>query len=345
VSTRTARLLLGILIVLCLAWPFAPVAGAQEATPGADCPAATPEESLAVMRRFFEEGVGGGDLSIFDEVMAPDVIYHGGTVTDTTGVGELQRIYGEALIGFPDLAPVLLSSVAKDGSISVRYLMAGTHTGDFRGTAPTGKPIRWTQATFATIACGQIAEMWVEVSQLDRLLQLGLLPADAPGAAMAGDGPPVPGAAATPIGTRDSDCPAMTPDEVLAVVDRVRAEVYSEGRLDLMPEIFAEGYRHGSANGPDAIGLEDGAGRIGTFVTALPDLAWTFDDVIVQDDRVSARWTTRGTHDGVLAGLAPTGKPVEFTGISTFTVHCGKVIEFQTEMDAAGLLGQVAGDG
>jgi hypothetical protein len=32
---------------------------------------------------------------------------------------------------------------------------------------------------------------------------------------------------------------------------------------------------------------------------------------------------------------------VEFTGISFFTVRCGKVVEFQTEMDAAGLLEQI----
>ena len=76
-------------------------------------------------------------------------------------------------------------------------------------------------------------------------------------------------------------------------------------------------------------------------MTALPDLEWTFDEVIAEGDRVAARWTTRGTHDGDLLGFAPTGKPVEFTGISFFTVRCGKIVEFQTEMDAAGLLEQI----
>ena len=127
----------------------------------------------------------------------------------------------------------------------------------------------------------------------------------------------------------------------MAIVDRVRTEVYNAGNFDVMPEIFAEGYLHGSANGPDAIGIAAGAQRIGGFVTALPDLEWTFDEVIAEGDRVAARWTTRGTHDGDLLGFAPTGKPVEFTGISFFTVRCGKIVEFQTEMDAAGLLEQV----
>jgi steroid delta-isomerase-like uncharacterized protein len=148
--------------------------------------------------------------------------------------------------------------------------------------------------------------------------------------------------AASPAAPVDSaSCEPQSPRETIAVADRVREEVYNSGNFDVMPEIFAEGYVHGSANGPDAIGIAEGTRRIRGFVTALPDLEWTFDEVIAESDRVAARWTTRGTHDGDLLGFAPTGMPVEFTGISFFTVRCGKVVEFQTEMDAAGLLEQV----
>ena len=44
--------------------------------------AATPEENLAVVRSFYEEGVNGADLSVFDRVAAPDIVYHGATVGD-----------------------------------------------------------------------------------------------------------------------------------------------------------------------------------------------------------------------------------------------------------------------
>ena len=147
---------------------------------------------------------------------------------------------------------------------------------------------------------------------------------------------------ATPaIPTSSAPCPPQSPEDSVALVDRVRTEVYNEGNLDVMPEIFAEGYLHGSANGPDAVGIAEGAKRIGGFVTALPDLEWTFEEVIADNDQVAVRWTTRGTHNGDLLGFAATGNPVEFTGISFFTVRCGKIVEFQTEMDAAGLLEQV----
>jgi steroid delta-isomerase-like uncharacterized protein len=311
---------------------------AQDATPAAaDCPTATPEENLAVVERFFE-GVNTADLTLFDEVVAPDVVYHGATVGDESGLETLKRTYGEALTGFPGLQYRLLASTAAEDAVAVRMQAEGVHTGDFRGQAPTGNTVVWTHSAFAHVECGQIVEMWAEIDQLDRLMQLGLLVSEGPAARMAGETATV----ATPIpADTAADCEPRTAEDLIAIADRVRAEVYGNGDFALMPELFAEGYVHGSANGPDAVGIEQGAARIGTFVTAFPDLEWTFDEVIADDNHVSARWTTRGTHDGDLAGLAPTGTPVEFTGISHFTFACGKIIEFQTEMDAAGMLEQV----
>jgi len=318
---------------------FAPGVLAQETTPTAECPAATPDENLAVVQRFFEEGVNGADLDVFDTVAAPDIVYHGATVGDESAVEALKRIYGEALTGFPGIKYTLLSSVADQDTVAVRYSVEGVHTGVFRGLPPTGNTITWNHSAFARVECGQITEMWAEVNQLDRLRQFGVLATEGPAARMAG-------ATTSPAGTpvvsdEGTPCPPQTPEESIALVDRVRTEVYNEGNVDVMPEIFAEDYLHGSANGPDAIGIAEGGKQISGFLTALPDLEWTFDDVIVQGDQVAVRWTIRGTHNGELLGFAATGNPVEYTGISFFTVQCGKIVEFQTEMDAAGLLEQV----
>lgn len=311
---------------------------AQEATPEA-CPDSTPEANTAVVRRFFEEGVNTGNLDVFDAVAVPDVVYAGATVSDESGLEALKRIYGEALTGFPGIQYGFLTSVASGDAVAVRYRVEGVHTGEFRGLEPSGNPITWTHSAFAHVACGMITEMWAEVDQLDRLLQFGVLVDEGPAARMVGAGA---GLAATPAVAGGSvNCVPPTPDEVLAVVERFRTEVYNAGNTDALPEIAAEGYLHGAANGPDAIGIAAGARQISGFQTALPDLVWTFDEVIAQGDQAAARWTVRGTHDGDLLGFAATGTPVEFTGISFFRVACGKVVEFQTEMDAAGLLEQV----
>ena len=70
---RAVMLLVALSMLLGTAGPPAPVTAAQGATPTVDCPATTPEENLAVVRSFFEEGVNRADLSVFDRVAAPDV--------------------------------------------------------------------------------------------------------------------------------------------------------------------------------------------------------------------------------------------------------------------------------
>ena len=335
---RAVSLLITLTALLMIGGLAPPtIALAQEATPAATCAETTPEENLAVLQRFFA-GVNSADLSLFDEVVAPDVIYHGATVGDETGLEALKRIYGEALTGFPGIQYTLLTSTTGPDAVAARYQASGVHSGEFRGLAPTGNPITWTHSTFAHVACGKIVEMWAEVSQLDRLRQFGALATEGPAPILAGEN----SSAATPVAAAaTAQCAPASPEELIAVADRVREEVYNEADLDAMPEIFAAGYLHGSANGPDAVGIEQGGRRIATFLTAFPDLEWQFDEVVAEGDRVSARWTVRGTHNGDLAGFAPTGKPIEMTGISHFTIRCGKVVEFQTEMDAAGMLQQV----
>jgi steroid delta-isomerase-like uncharacterized protein len=338
-GNRAAILLVALAMLLGSAASSAPSTAAQAATPTVDCPATTPDENLAVVRSFYVDGVNRADLSVFDRVAAPDIVYHGATVGDESGLEALRRIYGEALTGLPGLNYTLLTSVADGDAVALRYAVEGVHTGDFRGLAPTGKTITWNHSAFTHVQCGRISEMWAEIDQLDRLREFGILAAEGPAARMAGAAAGSPAAPAVPVDS--ASCAPLNQQETIAVVDRVRSEVYNTGNFEVMPEIFAEGYLHGSANGPDSIGIAEGARRIRGFVTALPDLEWTFDEVIAEGDRVAARWTTRGAHDGDLLGFAPTGKPVELTGISFFTVRCGKVVEFQTEMDAAGLLEQV----
>lgn len=303
-----------------------------------ECPSATPEANLAVVRRFFEDGVNSGNLDVFDEVVSPDIVYAGATVSDESGLAALKRIYGEALTGFPGIQYALAASVASGDAVAVRYAVAGVHTGEFRGLEPTGNTIIWTHSAFAHVQCGQITEMWAEVNQLDRLRQFGTLATEGPAVRMAGATATL---AATPVASDSASCAPQSPEDVLAIVDRLRTDVYNAGNTDALPEIVTEGYLHGSANGPDAIGVVEGGKQIGGFLTALPDLDWTFDEAIAQGDQAAARWTIRGTHDGDLLGFAATGEPVEYTGISFFTVQCGKIAEFQTEMDAAGLLEQV----
>jgi predicted ester cyclase len=51
------------------------------------------------------------------------------------------------------------------------------------------------------------------------------------------------------------------------------------------------------------------------------------DELIAEGDRVMARWTFHGTHQGDLAGLPPTHKQVTYSGINIFRIADGKIAE------------------
>src|SRR5689334_1583027 len=73
---------------------------------------------------------------------------------------------------------------------------------------------------------------------------------------------------------------------------------------------------------------------------ALPDVKFTLESIIAEDDKVATRWTIRGTHQGPLLGIPATGKPVTTTGMSLLQLRDGKIIANWNEVDLLGALRQ-----
>ena len=59
----------------------------------------------------------------------------------------------------------------------------------------------------------------------------------------------------------------------------------------------------------------------------FPDLTISVEDVMAEGDRVTARVTMRGTHQGEFQGIARTGKRVEVRAIDMFRIEDGKIVE------------------
>jgi predicted ester cyclase len=77
------------------------------------------------------------------------------------------------------------------------------------------------------------------------------------------------------------------------------------------------------------------------YLTAFPDLHFTIEDIIAEGDTVVVRQTARGTHQGDLMGIPPTGKQVSGTGITITRVVNGKAVEDWFNGDDLGLLQQL----
>ena len=75
--------------------------------------------------------------------------------------------------------------------------------------------------------------------------------------------------------------------------------------------------------------------------SSFPDLKRPVEDLIAEDDKVVARWSSVGTHSGDFMGTPPTGKTVRTTGITIFRLADGKIVEEWSESDMLGMLQQV----
>src|SRR5438270_12929467 len=62
-------------------------------------------------------------------------------------------------------------------------------------------------------------------------------------------------------------------------------------------------------------GLKGVKQTISMYLTAFPDLHFTVEDIIADQDKVVTRLTCRGTQQGAFMGIPPTGKQATTTAI------------------------------
>jgi predicted ester cyclase len=88
-------------------------------------------------------------------------------------------------------------------------------------------------------------------------------------------------------------------------------------------------------------GVQGFKDNVSMFRAGYSDAQITVDDQIAEADKVASRWTGRGTHDGELMGIAPTGKQVTVAGLTISRVENGRVVEEWTNWDTLGMLQQL----
>lgn len=91
----------------------------------------------------------------------------------------------------------------------------------------------------------------------------------------------------------------------------------------------------------------EGAGREGLRETVrkyhagFSDMDLAIEEEIAENDFVVHRWSWRCTHTGLFNGIPPTGKRVNFTGMTIARLENGQMVEHWSNVDAVGLLIQL----
>ena len=129
--------------------------------------------------------------------------------------------------------------------------------------------------------------------------------------------------------------------DMKVLVRRLFEEVWNQGNLAAIDELFAPSYIRYDPAAPEAKGLAGFKQLVVMLRTAFPDLHFTLEEVIAEDDKVMTRALLRGTHRGEYLGIAPTGKPVAVMGMVVVRIAQGKFQEGWLMMDNLGLLQQL----
>jgi predicted ester cyclase len=132
------------------------------------------EANKAVVRRYIDEVINGGDLSLIDTFFVP-------------AMREKVRAFLTGHDDFPDGREEIQDIVAEGDKVMARWIFRATHQAPFFGIPPTGKKIEITGYGTYYFENGLIAWDTIVFDWLDALEQLGatITPASVPAASAA----------------------------------------------------------------------------------------------------------------------------------------------------------------
>lgn len=132
----------------------------------------------------------------------------------------------------------------------------------------------------------------------------------------------------------------MSTEENKALVRRGYEEGLNQKNLAVFDELGAPDFVLHNAS-MTTQGREAYKQFVSMYFAAFPDVHFIVEDLIAEGDNVVARHTFRGTHQGDLMGIAPTGKQVTVTGMTITRFANGRVVEQWLSFDALGMLQQL----
>jgi steroid delta-isomerase-like uncharacterized protein len=129
----------------------------------------------------------------------------------------------------------------------------------------------------------------------------------------------------------------MTANENRDIVRRV-VDAGNAGDVAAFRALFADDFVH---HDPAIRDLSGFLQFLGAVHAGVPDGHTAIEDMVAEGNRVSKRWTLRGTQTGALLGIPPTNKQVALQGISIYRIEGGLVKEIWWVTDTLGLLQQL----
>jgi steroid delta-isomerase-like uncharacterized protein len=136
----------------------------------------------------------------------------------------------------------------------------------------------------------------------------------------------------------------MSSEQNKAIVRRLFEEPW-KGNLSVVDELTASDYIGHDPALPEPLRGPEGVKEfVSTYLVAFPDARIQVEQQLAEGDLVATRWSARGTHEGELMDIEPTGKEVTVTGLTISRLEGGKIVEEFQNWDFSGMLRQIEAD-
>ena len=131
------------------------------------------EENKDIIRRVIDECVNKGNLSIADEVLASNYVYHFPT-HDIKGPEGFKDFIRTMRTAFPDLHVTIEDFIAEGDKVVGFFTMRGTFKGELMGIQPTGRKLTFPEAVVVRFENGREVEATAYANMASFNEQLGI---------------------------------------------------------------------------------------------------------------------------------------------------------------------------
>ena len=130
------------------------------------------EDNKRLVRRLYEE-TDKQNFTAMDEFFSADLIDHDPPpIPDLKpGLEGIKQAFKVFATAYSDGAHVIHDLIAEGDRVVARVSGTGTHTGEFKGIKPTGKPVEMTGIVIYRIEGGKIVERWAQHNFLGFVMQ------------------------------------------------------------------------------------------------------------------------------------------------------------------------------
>jgi len=279
------------------------------------------------LARALFDAVNAGDPARTDAILARSFLSY--DVHGTRSRTGLKRYHFDLRRSFPDLRFEVHENIGvlvEGDLVALRTIITGTHTGDYAGLAPTGKPIQTSASHIFRVRDDQFVEHWQVVDTYRVLVAIGAIPRAANAFQQILGVEESPGGLFQErLGTEfgNSAGRPVTREESRAAVRRLYDGVISTGRTEDVATV-AEDYIQNSGWTPD--GRDAFASALAISRRAMPDGRALQTHMVAENNRLASRSVWDGT-------ISQSGRQADFTSLDFFRIEEGLIAEHWETVD------------